>query len=229
MRIPRHQWSKTYLMAAFHPGSLTRVYLVIALVNIGFACIQFRRTWDTVQNIEPSTCTCTFCRWNRECLTLLTAYMGPDYPLFLPVALTFDTEMTMHESVQFTLEGPQSTRDYLALQFYAPGYGWVRLGDRYRWFANSMIHNFHCLRQIQVGISHPNQTEVSRGHIGHCLDYMRQYILCNADAHLEPGDFTTRNHLTSRVTDTRVCQNWVAVYEWMAANEENWKNHANSV
>ncbi|THV07186.1 hypothetical protein K435DRAFT_581864, partial [Dendrothele bispora CBS 962.96] len=52
----------------------------------------------------------------------------------------------------------------------------------------------------------------------HCLMYLRQIFLCNADLTLEDGDFTGKNYTTQRIADTRKCRDWSTVARWVNQN-----------
>jgi hypothetical protein len=59
-------------------------------------------------------------------------------------------------------------------------------------------------------------------HLHHCLNYMRERALCQADLTLEPGDFTQRNFAQDRVGATHVCRDWNAVISKVDDNWNDW-------
>lgn len=59
-------------------------------------------------------------------------------------------------------------------------------------------------------------------HVIHCLQYLRQIFLCNADMTLEKGDFLKRNYTVDRVSETRKCRDWKTVGEKVDLNTKEW-------
>ncbi|KIK54824.1 hypothetical protein GYMLUDRAFT_206115 [Collybiopsis luxurians FD-317 M1] len=87
----------------------------------------------------------------------------------------------------------------------------------------SMFHQLECLnviRQSLVAFRHrnplvPPQSPSRLTH--HCMNYLRQMVLCRSDIHLE----SVRNHIGPRVAVSDVtheCLDWTAVY---SAAEQN--------
>ncbi|KAI6093647.1 hypothetical protein F4821DRAFT_3110 [Hypoxylon rubiginosum] len=81
----------------------------------------------------------------------------------------------------------------------------------------AVYHQLHCLDTIRRGYwaaaqrPSPDQTVAPR-HIRHCIDYLRQSLMCHADTNLEAIDADlggTRGHGSSRK-----CRNFSQVTEW---------------
>lgn len=91
-----------------------------------------------------------------------------------------------------------------------------------------MFHQIHCLLAIQDGIrnSRPEGGDYEeRGdlkHIHHCLNYLRQMILCNANPTLERTMPEFGTHAINPGTE-RICRDWTRVYEIAESNYEEWK------
>jgi len=100
--------------------------------------------------------------------------------------------------------------------------GFVRLGDDYRVFAVSMYHQLHCLSALQTAMTTKTSGSSSSPmdiHVQHCLNYLRQFILCSADDTVEP--VVTLSRLESQRCPppfTRKCRNWEKLYEFSATN-----------
>ncbi|KAJ7890290.1 hypothetical protein B0H13DRAFT_1626446, partial [Mycena leptocephala] len=64
----------------------------------------------------------------------------------------------------------------------------------------------------------------------HCLNYLRQMILCMLNLTLESpnGLSGSRNFDTDRHSSVHVCKDWKKVYSAMGANWERWTNISTS-
>jgi hypothetical protein len=109
------------------------------------------------------------------------------------------------------------------------GHGFVKLGDYY---AVSMYHQIHCLNSFRKMFNGRNASRFEHDsmHALHCLSYLRQMVLCNADATLEPT-FTGRNVDGRQTTAaygtgvTHQCRNWVQVREFVEGNYEEFMKY----
>jgi hypothetical protein len=86
-----------------------------------------------------------------------------------------------------------------------------------RAFGISMFHQIHCLHMIRLAlINGPDD------HSGHCLNFLRQGILCNCDTTLDPLvinlDGTTTG--TDGLGVTHVCRDWSQVYAYVTENQK---------
>lgn len=79
------------------------------------------------------------------------------------------------------------------------------------------FHQLHCLRLFIRDMTSHN---TSLGHTRHCLNYLREGFLCEADTTLEPKEFFTKNATNYYNYPTRVCRDWTTVYNVM---EDNWR------
>lgn len=69
---------------------------------------------------------------------------------------------------------------------------------------------------IRVALIHgPNE------HSGHCLNFLRQAILCNADITLDPllDDSDEAVAATDGLGVTHICRDWMQVYDYVAENQ----------
>ena len=91
----------------------------------------------------------------------------------------------------------------------------------------SMFHQLRCLdiiREVIVDFyldTSPDATISRPAIVQHCMNYLRQAVMCRGDLHLE----TVRASGGPQVTVSAVthsCKDWTAVYE---AAEENWREY----
>lgn len=100
--------------------------------------------------------------------------------------------------------------------------GLPTISGRFPWDENKSIfyvsgfHDLHCLKSIHMSITEwnlgRNQTyELS--HITHCLDAVRDAIICSADDTPHYTSFPDQKDLP---TQTRMCRSWAKLSEWAA-------------
>ena len=126
----------------------------------------------------------------------------------------------MEESVHYPPLGEPTEEEWLSIA--SPSYGYVRLGPEDRTFVVSMYHVLHCLRMLNRAFSKLPGATV--GHIKHCLNYIRQGILCQPDLTLEPGNFEDRDFSVERIGGTHMCRDWEHVYKFVDQNYDVWTN-----
>ena len=125
-------------------------------------------------------------------------------------------------SAHYPLSGPDAREEWATGT--PKGFGYVRLGPEHRAFSVSMFHEGHCMRVLRDGLA-GNYRPQTVTHIGHCLVYLREMILCAPDLTLEPHDplDPARDFAgTGRVGAAHVCQDWEQAYEGSARNWEEW-------
>ncbi|KAG2114534.1 hypothetical protein DEU56DRAFT_188764 [Suillus clintonianus] len=185
------------------------IYLImtgsLAIISIALTSIIFKEM---------------FSRGNSQCfLNTRTperqkkfTFMGDDFPeSFVDVG---KVKLVVEESVRFALDRPEANTEWLSTS--PPGTGHVALGPDNRAFFVAMFHQLHCLRLFRTALVGQNHN--AEGHAHHCLNYLRQWILCQADLTLEAGDFTTRDFEQHRVGATHVCRDWGEIYDSVAVN-----------
>lgn len=133
--------------------------------------------------------------------------------------------MTLQETIHLDHNDSVSSAEWDLLETIPKGYGRARLGPEHRIFLVSMFHQLHCLRSMEGTLGRKERSKDDAEHYGHCLNYLRQTLLCDANTSLEDGDSLAA---TGRVHDTMVCDDWEKVYEMMDQNAEiyeMWRNH----
>lgn len=153
------------------------------------------------------------------------AYQGHDYPPNLPLPIPLSTTLlTVEESQSYALAGLDSDEEWAALGGLA--FGYVRLPTPYgqrRMFVTTMFHELHCLRLLNLAFDESHI--ISDHHIAHCLNYLRQMALCDADLTLEYAGWEESARTEGA---THICRDWTYVYEFVDANWQEWKDIAAS-
>lgn len=156
---------------------------------------------------------------------------GDDYPIEIPFAKPLDfVAMTLQETVEFSsnLSDPATEEQWATLLLQPVGMGRLHLGSKERVFTAIFWHQMHCIRELERGILDRSDKEATPHHIRHCLNYLRQHFLCEADYTLEEGDFTQRNFQYERSADTRVCRDWDSAYSIMGERIKEWAKNQKS-
>ena len=148
------------------------------------------------------------------------AYHAHDFPENLPIGDLPFVSMTDEESAHYPILGKFSDAEWFSMADEDAGSGYLRLGPEDRIFAVSMYHQMHCLRMLNVAFT--KARIASSGHLHHCLNYLRQGALCNADLSLEPGDFEMRNFEREKIGATHTCRDWSQSYQVMNENYSWW-------
>lgn len=134
-------------------------------------------------------------------------------------------QITVEESVHFSLANPEAASEYLWTAPYGDNH--IRLGPDMRTFAVAMFHQLHCLRGTRAALMQGwgKMRPGAREHLHHCFNYIRQWVLCDADLTLEPGDFTQRNFTTDRFGATHTCTDWQPVYDMVNDRWFKWADY----
>ena len=95
-----------------------------------------------------------------------------------------------------------------------------------------MYHQMHCANAFRRGIEEykgsKKLSDMRKLHLTHCLSYLRQAVLCNADTALE---LTSLRHTVKGETvhaaygtgATHECRDWTEVHDWVAHNHLEWE------
>jgi len=180
-------------------NSLLLFFSLLALLNISFAGYSYYGTRSYIKSEKYS-------------------YVGDDFPSTLPVKSLGEISMTIEESLRFRLQDDPSIAQSWVSSL-PQGIGFVRLGPEKRAFAISMFHELHCLleiHQVIVQRAGPNK------HVQHCLNYIRQGVLCSADLTLEPINYLTHNFTSHSVIGDRACKDWRAAHKFAEDNSREW-------
>ncbi|KAK0484865.1 hypothetical protein IW261DRAFT_1459157 [Armillaria novae-zelandiae] len=156
------------------------------------------------------------------------SYIGGDFPLYYPLVGpsldTYPVALTFRESVRFEYnKTDQVAFDEWYSILKAMNFGRVRLGPENRVFTPVHYHEMHCVRILHIALLNPAHEGMPK-HVKHCLNYLRQWLLCEATDTVEKGDFLEIDYESDadRVGETRICQDWERVYADMDGNHERW-------
>lgn len=108
-------------------------------------------------------------------------------------------------------------------------FGFVRMGDDARPFDVSVYHQVHCLDGLRHALIRYNWTTAENDadmlwHVTHCLNMVRQSILCQADTTLEPSHFYRKTAIhgnesaASGMDVLHVCKDWTRVRKYAEEN-----------
>lgn len=136
--------------------------------------------------------------------------------------------MTIENSRHYALDSEDADAEWQSI-YPGTSNGFVRLGPRRRFYGLSVYHQIHCLDSLRWAIlgrehstrsAHILQTEQVREipHTHHCLNYLRQTILCNADLTLEPEVILGSNDVGEGLGVTHVCQDWSKIHQFVENN-----------
>ncbi|KAJ7114042.1 hypothetical protein C8R44DRAFT_796149 [Mycena epipterygia] len=152
------------------------------------------------------------------------SHVGQDYPLQYPIGPLDTVTMTLHESVHFALNAsdPVAADEWVLYSSIPKGIGRTRLGPNQRVFVLTVSHQMHCLRRIHIALLNREDALANYGHVHHCLNYLRQTLLCEAADTLERGDFMERDYELERISDTLVCRDWEKAFEILDGKYEEW-------
>ena len=134
--------------------------------------------------------------------------------------------MTLHESVHFTLltgSDPVIATEWESLASHPDGFGRTRLGPNHRLFVMTFYHQLHCIWKFQQALVDRSDPTASHHHVQHCLNYLRQTLLCEAAENVEEGDFMKRDFEQDRVGDTLICRDWEMVYNVLDSAYAEWE------
>ncbi|KAG2157925.1 uncharacterized protein EDB93DRAFT_734307 [Suillus bovinus] len=149
------------------------------------------------------------------------SYIGDDHPIKLPLDLDV-VALTFEDSKYYSTSGLTAWSEWNLLDHFPQGHGFVRLGPNGRLFGVSMFHQLHCLQMIRLAlIDGPND------HSGHCLNFLRQAILCNSDTTLDPVYTNGSISGSDGLGVTHICRDWSQVYAYIEENQRGpwWVEH----
>jgi hypothetical protein len=125
--------------------------------------------------------------------------------------------MAFEDSVHYQINTEDGRAEWASL---IPGNGLVYLGEQPGHpFSISMFHQLRCLNILREDIvGAESNTALSR----HCLNYLRQMIMCRGDAQLENillASEDNSSHPAFVQTGSYMCSNWNFVLEEVKKNQ----------
>ncbi|KAL5486152.1 hypothetical protein ACEPAI_7196 [Sanghuangporus weigelae] len=159
------------------------------------------------------------------------AYVGNDFPELLPLdrPLPLLEYVFTNNTADFPIHGPQASAAWSSV--YPNGFGFVRLGPERRILCVSMFHQLHCIEKMRRALDSPDDPVATIPHLQHCMNYIRQMVMCGADLTLEPDGFDETNN-RSGATGVGVahrCRDWSVVYDTVKENFARWTEYWETV
>jgi len=162
--------------------------------------------------------------WLKQLSTLQDkreySYIGYDYPETWPIERGA-VLMAFSHSIRYDLDSPDGAAEWSSI---VPGDGLIHLGEHKQPYSISMFHQLKCLdimREDLVrerGQDSEGPSELTR----HCLNYLKQMVMCRGDIHLEA--YLHPNHRDPIDMDgVYECQDWSAVNDEAKKNQAEFK------
>ncbi|KAJ3003733.1 hypothetical protein NUW54_g5155 [Trametes sanguinea] len=193
------------------PRGIIAAYAILSAANIAFILYLFHM----LKSLVPA---------ERE-----YTYVGDDFPAQLPLKLPAVGLVLSSDASHFSLYADD---DWGSLFPLSDGFSTLHPAVLHphphqqqapnspsngRTFLISMVHQLHCLDVLRVAFV-ANRTGAPQ-HVAHCLRYLRQAVLCHADATLEPDEPGVRDgrweHAASGVGAVHRCRDWTALRRYL--------------
>ncbi|KAF8167188.1 hypothetical protein B0H34DRAFT_779054 [Crassisporium funariophilum] len=158
--------------------------------------------------------------WVRRQIAHLTveySYVGNDYPEVWPIERK-NVLMTFDNPKHFRLDSEDGAAEWAAI---APKNGVVHLGPHRQPYTVSMMHQLKCLDIIrQEMVRETDKDNTGTTELGrHCLNYLRQMVMCRGDLELESFQFASHKNPIDW-HGVYECKDWEAVHKEMEKNQE---------
>ena len=146
------------------------------------------------------------------------AYVGSDHPRTWDIGYLPPVRMNIEPTKHYQLSGHNADAEWAAL---APQNGIIHLGPHRQPYSISLFHQLRCLDIIRRDMIVVDSEDTTGSKLSrHCLNYMRQMVLCRADLALDP---VLGRGLEARVRpDTNQCVDWRRVYEELEKNQREY-------
>ncbi|KAF5360892.1 hypothetical protein D9756_004516 [Leucocoprinus leucothites] len=155
-------------------------------------------------------------------------YVGEDYPTHWPFEPLDNVHLSQENTVHYAFNTELGEAEWNAT--LPSGGSLLHLGPTYRPFTLGMFHEIRCLNIIRKTLADYYADESEDAQIRspqlahHCMNFIRQMVLCRANLRLEPVRAAKGNHVTAwEVTHT--CQDWTAVYSAAERNYQDYLTH----
>ncbi|KIJ54693.1 hypothetical protein M422DRAFT_153035 [Sphaerobolus stellatus SS14] len=128
--------------------------------------------------------------------------------------------MAFEDTQRYMLETPEGEREWEAL--LPLGGGIIRLGEQREPATISMFHQLDCLNIMRKAIVAQASNTSYQGPGGlerHCINYVRQMVLCRSDIRLE--NVKDIGLHSTEITSLYTCRDWEVVYQNANKNIED--------
>ena len=92
----------------------------------------------------------------------------------------------------------------------------------------AMIHQLRCLDILRENIVRDVDSEGPSELARHCLNYMKQSIMCRGDTHLEPMQYPNHHDPIDK-EGIYECKDWGAVYHEVKRTQDEYARYAKSL
>ncbi|KAH9486103.1 hypothetical protein JR316_0000167 [Psilocybe cubensis] len=160
--------------------------------------------------------------WIKRQLAELTrehSYIGNDYPEVWPIERK-PVLMTFDNPKHFRLDKEDGIAEWAAI---SPQNGVVHLGPHRQPYTVAMLHQLKCLDVLR-GEMVRDRSESYAGPsvlVRHCLNYIRQIVMCRGDFELESFQFASHKNPIDW-HGIYECRDWEAVYNNVKQNQEEY-------
>ncbi|KAJ8093851.1 hypothetical protein PM082_009715 [Marasmius tenuissimus] len=88
--------------------------------------------------------------------------------------------------------------------------------------ALDVFHQVHCLNMLRKGLRPDYYPPVEDWHVQHCIEHLRQAILCSSDVSLIIYHWNYEQNSTyGRSATPHTCRNFDTIYEWAKDPKNN--------
>lgn len=134
--------------------------------------------------------------------------------------------MAFSHSGHFELDSPSGIAEWSAV---VPGGGLIHLGEYKQPYMTSVMHQLRCLDILREELVREriNESDEPSYLSRHCLNYIKQMILCRGDTNLEPFQYPNQNDPID-MEGIYECRDWGAVYREVERNQAEhaqWLGH----
>lgn len=135
-----------------------------------------------------------------------TGFTSDGDPSHYPVSLK-DVILIPEDPTHYQIYGGLDDSEWRA--HFPPGKGRIRLSSNDQIFGVTMFHELRCLGAIRHAITTQATGSVDNANFLHgCFNYLRELVLCRADATLEGVDVD----LSVNTAYPHICRDWTALY-----------------
>ncbi|TFK23513.1 hypothetical protein FA15DRAFT_670435 [Coprinopsis marcescibilis] len=154
------------------------------------------------------------------------SYRGSDYPREWDLPPLQRAQITMENSVHFAYNTTLGEKEWEAA--LPSGGGMLHFGENMEEpYTISMFHQIRCLNVIRKGLikfEDGGRMQKPDALVHHCMNYLRQMVLCRSDLQLEHARHLARGIVVSDITHS-TCKDWTAVYEAAEENHRMYQVH----
>ena len=143
------------------------------------------------------------------------SYIGTDHPFYHPTFLLNPAVLNLQETLHYGYNSsdPSAELEWEKILDVPDGTGRTHLGGEHRSFLLTFYHQLHCVFELHSALIDRNDKWATPHHVNHCLQYLRQTLLCQGTDTLEEGDFMQRNYQSDRLGPELECHDWTEVYQ----------------